>query len=478
MGIRKYIKKLITHKPDNTGDPDRPIVRRAAFNEDELRAIKSDGMMITVGLDFGTHQTKVCVESKGGVELGYTFMKFEGSDGKMYYTLPSIIGIGKDKRLQYGYLSDDFTGDIERYFKQSVFSSYSPDNSKSQELAMLYSVWYIAFILFDLEDIFGKDFTIQMGAPTDSSHVSTAKQISTRIIASAYKIVEEVFRNDKIRFLETDVDSLIKLTELITYSEKAKEDAGLLVFPEAYACLMPLISQERIAKGMNLMVDIGGGTTDISFFTIENDAQQGKDKTQGKDAPQVYDFFSINMGLNYLTCADKRRIEGKDSNVKNTSEIDPSRKEIFMNEIDKICNNLQDKLTREFRHQTALNIDRLRAALRNRPLVYCGGGSTFSVLRVPHGGFEDMKQISEREWDTRSIPQIKEITSRGLCPILSTAYGLAISTEDDDIKMKPFRDIFEKIRGAEEEHHQANRRSNFGEAYGGFDYANDWDAWK
>ena len=32
--------------------------------------------MITVGLDFGTHQTKVCVEEKDGVVVNYTFMKF------------------------------------------------------------------------------------------------------------------------------------------------------------------------------------------------------------------------------------------------------------------------------------------------------------------------------------------------------------------------------------------------------------------
>ena len=28
--------------------------------------------MITVGLDFGTHQSKVCAEYKQGVELSYT----------------------------------------------------------------------------------------------------------------------------------------------------------------------------------------------------------------------------------------------------------------------------------------------------------------------------------------------------------------------------------------------------------------------
>ena len=87
--------------------------------------------------------------------------------------------------------------------------------------------------------------------------------------------------------------------------------------------------------------------------------------------------------------------------------------------------------------------------------------------------------MSEKEWNTKSMEQIAEIIDRGLCPILSTAYGLAISTEHDDIKMKPFRDIFEGVRGAEEQRSQSeNRWSTFGEAYGGFNYADDWDAWK
>ena len=67
-----------------------------------------------------------------------------------------------------------------------------------------------------------------------------------------------------------------------------------------------------------------------------------------------------------------------------------------------------------------------------------------------------------------------EIIANELCPILSTAYGLSISTEDDNIIEKPLRDIFEKMRGAEEQ----KKASRFGSAYGEFNYADDWDAWK
>jgi hypothetical protein len=45
--------------------------------------------------------------------------------------------------------------------------------------------------------------------------------------------------------------------------------------------------------------------------------------------------------------------------------------------------------------------------------------------------------------------------------------------------MKPFKDIFENIRGLEEEHSRKSIHDpKFGSAYGGFNYADDWDAWK
>lgn len=176
-------------------------VWKSCINKEELMSInKSEGMMITVGLDFGTHQTKVCVESKGGVEKSYTFMKFGYNKNQMYYTLPSIIGICMDGRLKYGHLPNNFEGNIVKYFKQAVFRGKSSEGTIEKELSYYYSIWYIAYILFDLEEIFGQNFSIQMGAPTDSSHIKLAKQIATRIIASSYKLVEEVFENDKINF--------------------------------------------------------------------------------------------------------------------------------------------------------------------------------------------------------------------------------------------------------------------------------------
>jgi len=416
--------------------------------------------MITVGIDFGTHQTKVCVEQKEGVELKYTFFEFADTKGDKHYTLPSIIGQDDDGRFAYGYIDTDKYMDIRRYFKQTTFNTSIPEQDKMDD--MLASVWYIAYILFDLEAVYDQDFAIQMGVPTDGEHFKYKKRLGARILASAYQLVEDVFHNDKEEFLATPEEELRQKTVIPEYSDELKEEYLFLFFPEAYACLMPLVSSAKIATGMSLMVDIGGGTTDISFFIIKD------------DRPQVYDFYSINKGLNFLTEADLRLCDHRaDSNVKNASEINPERKQDYTKEVDKVCNKLIGKLQREFRRQTNLGMEKLMDALETRPIIYTGGGSTFSILRRSYKGFKDITHISDEQWKQEAVEDLPQIKSLDLCPILSTAYGLSIGVANDDIKCESFQDLFNNIRDEKEKKYVYGR----GIISDGFDYS-DYDAYK
>ena len=337
---------------------------------------------------------------------------------------------------------------------------------------MFYSCWYLAYILFDLEERYGQTFTVQMGAPTDSGHLRDAKRTAVRILGSAYNLVENVFKNDKAAFLATDIYKLEEMTTILPYSKALKEDCGILVFPEAYACLKPLTSIGRIAEGMNLMVDIGGGTTDISFFTIEPEDEENKSKVK---IPQVYDFLSIDKGLNFLTMAradDKR--DDSDSNVKSSREINEKRLYQYRKEMDSVCRNLILRLHTEFHQQSSLSASALENALKNRPIIYCGGGSTFKILRKKYANFSECLQVSEQEWDRKSVVDMDEIIRLGLCPILSTAYGLSIHAKSDSIKCKPFKDIFDKdgLRNKTQGYNSYNNDNHYRSVY------DDWDAIK
>ncbi len=420
--------------------------------------------MITVGLDFGTHQSKVCIEQKEGAELIYEFFMFKDAEDKEQFTLPSIIHVDSNGHMTYGYLPNKLKrGKIIRYFKQATFTSVA---NFPQTEAVNYSIWYIAYILFDLEERFGQDFAIQMGVPSDGMSHSSRQQLAVRILLSAYRLVEEVFENDKEAFLNATLKELLQVTKLLSYSNDKKEEFGLLVFPEAYACLMPLVKSQKIATGMSLMVDIGGGTTDISFFTIE------------KEKPQVYLFKSINKGLNYLTDADAKNDTRHDSNVKDISEINANRQLAFTSDLNQICINLREDLKKEFKKQSELPIQRLTDALSARPLVYSGGGSTFGKLRQPHLGFKDIIHISEKEWNSVVIKDMDIIRSMNLCPILSTAYGLSISVTDDRIRCKPFRDIFDELRKWTVEKKPKKYVYGGSISSDGFDYGTDYDALK
>jgi hypothetical protein len=224
-----------------------------------------------------------------------------------------------------------------------------------------------------------------------------------------------------------------------------KQEYGIQVFPEAYACLMPLIHQSKIDGDMSLMVDIGGGTTDISFFTIEKtDAAKPK---PAHERLHVYDFHSINKGLNYLSDADNLSADRLDSNVDQSGKwIQPERTQDLQDEIEKFRRYLLDRLRWELKVQSQVSESCLMDALESRPIIYSGGGSTFPSLRKEYGGFKDVIPVTHKEWAHESVEDMDRISALGLCPILSTAYGLSIHMADDELKNEPFRDLFKGIR--------------------------------
>ena len=428
--------------------------------------------MITVGLDFGTHQTKICVESRNGTETHYKFNKLKDWDGNMQYTLPSVLCVNPDKTISYGYIDPKSKGQVKRYFKQAVFRDHDSGVLKLWQAAY-YSIWYLAYILFDLEELYGKEFTIQMGAPTDSIRLDDRRAIAVTLLVSAYHLVENVFKNDKSAFLKTKYDKLIELTKIEYFSEKQKKAYGILVFPEAYACLMPLIARGKIAHGMSFVIDIGGGTTDISFFTIEETVKNSKIYR-----PQLYDYFSINKGLNYLTGEDQVESEDlyKDFHIISGNEINSKKLKILNQEILNLHDDIVRRLKYEWTTQTIHDIDKLKKALRNRPLIYTGGGSTIGLLRRPYEGFSEIHQITYDSWKSKLFDNQALFKDMNLCPVLSTAYGLSISVKNDIITKKPFRDIFEERRKDTKDTISDYRKKN--QMMKEFDYGLDDDAWK
>lgn len=496
-------------------------------------------MAITVGLDFGTHQTKICIEDTADKQNpNYSFWKFKDVDGKIQLVCPSVVQLNEDNTLSYGYVSDEnckkgfhieypepIKPELEEptlelptaptlyevpniddlhlsargieilkekilqvnkanrvienshrtickllttqhkedmikylsekksyekqyakwqeqittpapiryfYFKQAVFSTF--DWKYKNTSPILLSIWYIANIIFDLEDKYGQNFSIQMGVPTGANDFQHKKQISTSILLSAYKLVEEVFNNDKNAFLATTIDELEVITDIVPYSNDAKQEYGILIFPEAYAGLRMMTARGKITGGMNLNVDIGGGTTDISFFVINN------------NRPHIYCYESIPKGLNWIiqdTFGDnailKRGVLGdfnlssefyKMATLKSTNKFYQDILKIHTRIINRLWNEWVEKMGTANKH-------RLTSALQNRPIIYMGGGSTYSQLRKAVGAFSDVHIVDDEFWSGIQIENVGD-----MYPVLNTALGLSVGEADDNIEIHSISDLW------------------------------------
>ena len=499
---------------------------------------------ITVGLDFGTHQTKLCIEDKADVNNPiYSFFPFEDLEGRKNIILPSIIQINKDNTLSYGFVDKEkckygkkfFIGCtpkfpqridvpeeptlpeppmpaillqnppsnpveavrfktnydrakksydtqlvlwkqrtqaqkqkyerqvkemekayqnelkewykwqnssqtnhrlIYRYFKQSTFSDYKWNCYQSSTYL---SVWYLSYIIFHLEAKYGQDFAIQMGIPTGSDNFEQKKQKAVSLLLTAYHLVEEVFQGDIQTFLATPIHELESLTTFVQYSSEKKFEFGLLVFPEAYAGLKSLTSQKKIESGMSLMVDIGGGTTDITFFTIEN------------EKPKIYDYSSIPFGLNFIVETANPNLQDKFETSLSLYDIPskslaPAIKQYYTN-LSVACYNLVNRLKRAF-ERTEHPVYKLINALKNRTVIYSGGGSTYDELRLPVDKFSDIMHINPKVWEGMTIDEIEKYLP--LCPIISTSLGLSISEQDDNVELSTVDEIFKHLEGTYE----------------------------
>ena len=61
-------------------------------------------MDITLGLDFGTHQSKLCLSYMPNNEQIYEFLDFVKPDGTKTFLFPSIIQINKDDTISIGFV--------------------------------------------------------------------------------------------------------------------------------------------------------------------------------------------------------------------------------------------------------------------------------------------------------------------------------------------------------------------------------------
>lgn len=322
-------------------------------------------------------------------------------------------------------LKEDRIPAIFRSFKQMVFSNGF--DWRFELDPMLVSIWYLCYVFFELDREFGTQYlTVCMGTSSGSNNWGKNKQKATQIILTVYDLIEKVFKHDKKSFLSATLDELKRVTEIKAFSQSEKDDNQIFVFPEAFANLNPLARQKKFGAGVNAVVDIGGGTTDISVFV----APMGEDV-------RIFDYVSIPYGVNAI------ENEGKENHYY---------------AIESKMDRFSIKL---IQYAQSLGVKQWEASriVDKRPIVFTGGGSMRQELRRPYIGFTDVIHLGSSLLNNYSIDDAIEVA--GKIPLLSTALGLALCEHDKELPLISYSILFEIVEeafreGKEETEHAAD----------------------
>lgn len=90
--------------------------------------------------------------------------------------------------------------------------------------------------------------------------------------------------------------------------------------------------------------------------------------------------------------------------------------------------------------QRGLQKSNLLSALRDRILVYNGGGSIYDELTTPILYFTDVNVADDKLWAEEMIKDKRKVGR--FFNLLTTSYGLAVSEEDSEIVLCDYENLF------------------------------------
>ena len=322
-----------------------------------------------------------------------------------------------------------------RYFKLKSLRDVGEWPSNEFDVREI-TVWYIAYLLLLIKEKVGTDIVVQFGIPVSSQGTEEDKRVENTafcLYTAAYDLADQF--EDLNCYLETPYEILRENTNIRdSITEDEINNYIFDCFPEAEAGLYSLTAGRRLHGGFHILIDIGGGTTDMSAFKLQNGEAIAR--------ADIFRMLSYAKGLNSIF----EQVAGNNNHPQKIYELqkqfmenpedEPFQEavESYNKELDKRCGELMGKVWRTVRETYVPEFDRDRviAAIKQSSIVYCGGGSVYDVFSVDVNPERLIPQNEKRI--TRDLLDIPNLRNRNVeedaFPILAISYGLALYERD------------------------------------------------
>lgn len=263
-----------------------------------VNAARGPETRITIGLDFGTETTKVCVRQElSGADVPVYPLEINAVDGAAPYLLPSIItlqpGTGK---VYFGQAKDG-----DEYLRTKICVACEKDAEtagkcmsreacmfqrgggafKASELVTLYLAW----MMKETARLSARYFK---GALRPTYNVSIPmKQLDTGELLESYRLM--VWRAWSVKdHVQQGMDLLAGLQRIRQISSSSivpTAESPVQLCPETSAAIVSYVLAPNTREGLYAILDVGAWTSDLSFFRLTS-INRG---TTGSDTMAFFD---------------------------------------------------------------------------------------------------------------------------------------------------------------------------------------------